>query len=85
MDNFDRIIQLFPERSSEIEHHYTNNAIFREVCLDYVEAYQAYEYWQLEGESAKKCTNDYKNLLEELQAEIRQLLDEYKNKGDKDA
>ncbi len=65
------VIDRFPEREASIRRLFEKDAEFREACLDYAEACRALAYWQgIAEESVEQVTEQYGDLLRELEAEI---------------
>jgi hypothetical protein len=74
------VIERFPERRDTIQRLLEQDAEFREMCLDYAEASQAFAHWSalalraaLEA-SSEQVADQYRILVYELEAEILEAL-----------
>lgn len=78
------VIDRFPEREASIRRLFEKDAEFREVCLDYADAYRALAYWgAISEESVEQVIVQYRELLRELEAEILAVLEEGRDRPEK--
>ena len=78
------VIERFPQREAAIRMRHENDAGFREVCLDFAEACRALDYWQaMSEESVEQVAEQYRDLLQELEAEILEVLQEAGDRPEK--
>ncbi|WP_246737542.1 hypothetical protein [Nordella sp. HKS 07] len=69
------IVTRFPLRELEIRRRCARDPKFAEICEDYAEAWQAFQRWKGAGPAGVTKANDYRQMLEELEAEILAILD----------
>jgi uncharacterized protein YdcH (DUF465 family) len=69
------VLDRFPERRDEIERCFAQDSIFRQICEDYAEISMALaQMGRSPGQSDAEASEDYVNLLRELEEEIAQAL-----------
>lgn len=73
--NIAAVVTRFPLRELEIRRRCARDQKFREICEDYGEALQALRQWEGAGPAGITRANDYRQMLEELEAEILGILD----------
>jgi hypothetical protein len=69
------VIARFPERELEIHRQYARDPKFEEICEDYGDALVALRHWEGAGPAGATRAEDYRRILEELEAEILGILD----------
>ena len=72
----EQIFLCFPEHRTEIERLLESDPDFQEMCEDYVEVATYLSDCSRQAESSARATQDYRALLESLQAEIAAALHE---------
>jgi hypothetical protein len=72
--NIAAIVTRFPLRELEIRRRCARDPTFREICEDYGEALQALRHWEAAGPAGAARANDYRQMLQELEAEILGIL-----------
>jgi len=78
------IIQRFPEQRSDIISLHNNSQTFRSMCEDFRRCKEAYRHWsQSESENSSPRSEEYRELLENLDSEISQYIMENPMKVDK--
>ena len=65
----------FPLRELEIRRQSARDPKFEEICRDYDEALMALRRWEGAGPAGATRAEDYRRILEELEAEILAILD----------
>ena len=74
------IIKKFPEQKNVIRRLLKKNDSFMTLCEDYRICEEALEHWKLsESDEAPLRRNEYRSLLQELEAEIIQNVKNLKN------
>ena len=73
--NVAAIVTRFPLRELEIRRQYARNPTFREVCEDYDEALAALRHWEGAGPAGATRAEEYRRIVDELEAEILARLD----------
>jgi uncharacterized protein YdcH (DUF465 family) len=69
------VLDRFPGRRDEIERCFAQDSIFRQICEDYAEISRALaQMGGSPGQSDPQTSEDYVNLLRELEEEIAQAL-----------
>lgn len=65
----------FPQDLAKAERFYGADEELRQICDDLAEATRALRYWRTQGEPAPERTLEYRNLVDELGAELKAYLD----------
>ena len=73
--NIAAIVTRFPLRELEIRRRCARDPNFAEICEDYGEALQALRHWEGAGPAGATRAEEYRQMLEELEAEILAILD----------
>jgi hypothetical protein len=68
------VVTRFPLRELEIRRLCTRDPKFAEICEDYGEALQALRHWLGAGPTGATRAEDYRRILDELEAEILGIL-----------
>ena len=64
------VVTRFPLRELEIHRLCARDPKFEEICEDYDEALQALRHWEGAGPAGATQAEDYRRILDELEAEI---------------
>lgn len=71
-DETRHVIEHFPDMAGSIKQCLSDSRNFRSLCEDYDLAAEALRYWQrADAPQAPQRIEEYRNLLDELEAEIR--------------
>lgn len=71
------IINKYPEYREEIIHFHKNSHSFRSMCEDLCTCRNAYHHWiKSESGEAKQRSDEYRELLENLECEINRYITE---------
>lgn len=70
----ENILEQFPEWQSEIERLCLESADFRELCMDYKEVRDLIATWADSDESNQETIDEYRTLLRELEADLKEYL-----------
>ena len=73
--NVTAIVTRFPLRELEIRRRCARDPKFAEVCEDYGEALQALRRWEGAGPAGATRTEDFRRIVDELEAEFLANLD----------
>ena len=73
--NIAAIVTRFPLRELEIHRRCARDPKFAEICEDYGEALQALRHWEGAGPAGAARAEEYRRILEELEAEMLAILD----------
>ncbi|MGE0745651.1 MAG: hypothetical protein AB7K86_10400 [Rhodospirillales bacterium] len=65
----------FPQDLAKAERFYDADEALRQICEDLAEASRALRYWRAQSEPAPERALEYRNLVEELGAELKAYLD----------
>jgi hypothetical protein len=76
----DLVVSRFPRHEFAIRRLYSRSSEFRAVCDDYGEVQRALEYWQGTDQAVPGRVAEFRQMLEELEAEALTFLDGF---GDK--
>lgn len=74
MPSIDLLVSRFPSREFAIRQLYVRDPEFRAVCDDYGEVQRALEHWQAADQAAPERVGEYRQMLEELEAEALAFL-----------
>ena len=69
------VVSRFPRHELAIRRLYSRDATFREICEDYDEALRALRYWQSAASSSDPRIEQYRELVNELEEEISNVLE----------
>jgi hypothetical protein len=69
------VVSRFPRHELAIRRLYSRDATFREICEDYDEALRALRYWQSAASSSDPRIEQYRELVNELEGEISNVLE----------
>lgn len=72
--SIDPLVSRFPSHEFAIRRHYVRNPEFRDVCGDYCDVRHALEYWQAADRALPGRVAEYRQMLEELEAEVLMFL-----------
>ena len=75
------IINRFPEHELAIHRLCSQDSGFRGICEDYEAAAAAFRNWQKAGPDYVARANEYRDMLGEIEAEIRKELSRYLLRG----
>jgi hypothetical protein len=69
------LFERFPDHKSTLKAQYLQSESFQTLCSDYEKCAAAVAYWKCAsgGEAARRC-KEYRELLAELEEEVRQIL-----------
>jgi hypothetical protein len=70
----DTLARRFPEHASAIRRLRACDPSFRSICEDYAAAQRALEHWRAAGQTAPERVAEYRQSLEELEAEALAVL-----------
>jgi hypothetical protein len=73
-DEIETLAGRFPQHASAIRRLQARDPNFRSICDDYVEAQRALKHWQAAGQAARGRAAEYRQILEELEAEALAVL-----------
>jgi hypothetical protein len=76
MQAIDGVVGRFPEHELAIRRRCANDATFRSICADHVEATRALAYWRSARPFSNATISQYGTLVRELEGEIARLLRE---------
>ena len=76
----DALVRRFPERVRSIRRLQAEDATFRSICEDYAEGLRALAYWQAADRSSQQKAEEYRRLVEDLEAEALEALNAYERK-----
>jgi hypothetical protein len=69
------IMQRFPECKNTLRYMYSRSVSFKTLCNDYQRSSEALRHWRIsEHEQAPKRCQEYLEILQEIEEEIRQRL-----------
>ncbi len=71
MERFRFVIERWADREFEIHRKCAHDPAFAAICADFEEASRALEHWGKKGLPGVRHVENYRNLLEELAAEIQ--------------
>ena len=69
------IVARFPQREFEIRRRCMDDADFKSICANYVEAAAALRHWQKVAKEGDQRVKDYTDIVGELETEILGQLD----------
>jgi len=72
--NIAAVVARFPLRELEIRRRCARDPRFREICEDYGEAVAALRHWEGAGSAGATRAEDYRRILNELEAQILAIL-----------
>lgn len=76
------ILKRFPDHGAALERLFRQNPSFQSLCEDYRDCQRALASWrQSTTREAPAMREAYAELLRELEAEVRQFLEDEKNAG----
>ena len=70
MPSIDLLVSRFPRHELAIRRLYVRDPEFRSVCDDYADVERALEYWQAADPAVPERVTQYRQMLEELEAEV---------------
>ena len=73
--NIAAVVTRFPLRELEIRRQCARNPKFAEICEDYGVALAALRHWEGAGLAEATRAEDYRRIVDELEAEILAILD----------
>jgi hypothetical protein len=79
-DEIEALACRFPQHASTIRRLQARDPNFRSVCEDYGLAQRALEHWEAAGQAAPQRVAEYRQSLEELEAEALAILEAFKGK-----
>jgi hypothetical protein len=69
------LFERFPDHKSALKDQYLQSESFQTLCSDYERCAKAIKYWKLaRSEEASQRSTEYRELLAELEEEVRQML-----------
>jgi hypothetical protein len=75
------LARRFPDHACRIGQLEAADSTFRAICEDYGVALYALEYWQAAGRSSRQRSEEYRHLVEELEAEALTILQAYESRS----
>lgn len=69
------VTSRFPESELAIHRAWAMDLQFREICENYALAIEAHRFWQAPGRADAAKVGEYQRLAEEIENEIRAVLD----------
>jgi hypothetical protein len=80
VDAIEALVRRFPDHARSIRRLQAEDATFRAILEDYVEALYALGHWQATDQSAQKKAEEYRRLAKELEDEALAALTAYEGK-----
>jgi hypothetical protein len=74
------LARRFPQHASTIRRLQARDPSFRSICDDYVEVQRALRHWQAAGQAAPERVTEYRESLQELEAEALAALEAFEGK-----
>jgi hypothetical protein len=74
-DEIRTLARRFPQHASKIRRLRARDPDFRSVCNDYDDAWRALKGWEAAGQAAAERVAEYREILEELEAEALAILE----------
>ena len=69
------LFERFPDQKSVLKDRYLQSESFQTLCSDYEKCVEAIAHWKhFPGEEAARRSMEYRELLAELEEEVRQIL-----------
>jgi hypothetical protein len=72
--NIRTLARRFPQHASKIRLLQALDPDFRSICDDYKDAWRALKHWEAAGQAAPERVAEYRQILEELEAEALAIL-----------
>jgi hypothetical protein len=69
------VLERFPDHRAEVVRRMVADTDFRSLCQDYEDCAQALARWSQAAEASPDRVTEYTQLLEELEQEIREILE----------
>jgi uncharacterized protein YdcH (DUF465 family) len=79
-DEIESLACRFPQHASTIRRLQARDPSFRSICDDYGEAQRALKHWQAAGQAAPERVAEYRQILQELEAEALAILEALEDK-----
>ena len=71
------VLEKFPDHKDEVNRLFRDSETFQAICEDYLRCEKALRYWRrVESEEVLIRREEYADLLQELELEIRQYLNQ---------
>jgi hypothetical protein len=70
-----KVLERFPDHRAEIVRRLVVGSEFRSLCQEYEDCAQALAHWSQAAEESPGRVTEYTQLLEELEQEIREILE----------
>ena len=79
-DEVETLACRFPQHASTIRRLQARDPSFHSICDDYDDAQRALKHWQAAGQAAPERVAEYRQILQELEAEALAILDAFEGK-----
>jgi hypothetical protein len=76
-DENEALARRFPQHASKIRGLQARDPDFRSICDDYDRARRALKHWEAAGRAAPERVAEYRQILEELEAEALAILESF--------
>jgi outer membrane protein assembly factor BamD (BamD/ComL family) len=76
----DGLVRQLPRHEFAIRRLYASDPEFRAVCCDYCEVRRALEYWQVTDRSMPERVEEYRRMLDELEAEVLAAVNAFRHR-----
>ena len=80
MDAIAALAHRFPDHARSIRRLEAEDVTFRTICEDYGLALRALEHWRAADQSAHQKAEEYRRLVQELEAEALTILERFERK-----
>jgi len=74
-DEIETLACRFPQHAATIRRLQACDPVFCSICDDYAEAQRALKHWQAAGQTVSGRVAEYREMLEELEAEALVMLE----------
>ena len=75
MKEIEAVVTRFPSHELTSRRLHARDETFRAICEDLADAVRALRFWESAGPSSEPRTNQYRELVSELENEIASLLE----------
>jgi hypothetical protein len=76
-DEIEALARRFPQHASKARRLQARDPDFRSICDDYDAAQRALRRWEAAGQDAPERVAEYREILEELEAEALAILEAF--------
>jgi uncharacterized protein YdcH (DUF465 family) len=79
-DEIEGLAGRFPQHAAAIRRLKARDPDFRSICDDYDDAWRALKHWEAAGQTAPERVAEYRQMLNELEAEALAILQAFEGK-----